>query len=206
MTRTDVLKGVYAGRLAGLVLFGLGAMLAFRNGATLAGGLLGVLFVVVALSGRVQAFFWSELLAGLHHLNLRDYGASKAHSERFLTQLRGRPWLKRLIWLGSSSYSLNAEVLGLNNLGAAELALGEIDAARAHLNQAIALDPQCPLPYRNLGMLALQTASKEEAAPLFEQAAKLGLRGDWTDKVVMTSQRRNAALSTTGDVTQAPPM
>ena len=106
-------------------------------------------------------------------LNQREYHRSKGHSERFLVQLRERPWLQTLIWLGPSSYSLSAEALALNNLGAAELALGEFDSARAHLNQAIARDPRCPLPCRNMGTLTLRTSSTAEAMPWFEKAAAL---------------------------------
>ena len=198
MTRTDALKGVYVARLAGVVLSGLGAAVAVRNGAAAAALGLGALFAALALSGRVQAQFWSELLLGLHALGQRDYEASKVHSRRFLAQMRERPWLRRLIWLGTSSYSLNAEVLALNNLGAAELSLGEFEAAREHLEQAIALDPRCPLPYRNIDLLVLRTGSTAEAGPWLEQAAALGFRGDLSDRLVMSSQGRNAERAETG--------
>lgn len=155
---------------------------------------------VVPIRRRPQGAY-----AGWLPLNQRDYQMSKVHSERFLAQLRERPWLRRLVWLGTSSYSLSAEVLALNNLGAAELALGEFDAAREHLNQAIALDPQCPMPYKNMGALILRTASTAEASPWLEKAAALGLRGDLSDRMVMSSQRRNAELSTVGAITDARP-
>jgi len=200
MTRTDALKGVYVARAAGIVGFGIGAAVAGQNGTITLAVLCGVLFFALLLSGRVQAYFWSELLAGLHDLNRRDYPASKSHSERFLAQLHDGPWLKHLIWFGTSSYSLSVEALALNNLGAAELVLGEADAARAHLNEAIAKDPKFPLPYRNMGLLIQSTASTEEARPWFEKAIALGLRGDWSDRVARASQRNNAELSTTGTI------
>ena len=205
MTRTDVLKGVYVARAAGLVLFGLGAASAARRGATVQAIVLGVLFAAVLLSGRIQAYFWSELLAGLHALSQRDYPRSKDHSKLFLAQLQERPWLQRFIWLGTSSYSLNAEVMALNNLGAAEMALGEFDAAREHFDQAIVLEPSSPLPYRNMGLLLLRTGPAAVALPWFEKATALGLRGGWSDRVAMSSARRNAELSTTGAVTDVRP-
>jgi ATP-dependent Clp protease adapter protein ClpS len=205
MTRTDVLKGVYFARLAGLVVSGVGLAVSAQNGASIAAIGLAALFLALLLSGRIQAHFWSELLVGLHALNQRDYESSKAHSLRFLAQLRERPWLKRLIWLGTSSYSLNAEVLALNNLGAAEMALDEVESARAHFNEAIALDPKCPLPYRNLGSLTLRTATTAEALPWLEKAVVLGLRGDASDRLMMSSQSRNAELSTTGVITDFRP-
>jgi len=200
MTRTDALKGVYVARAAGIVAFGAGAAIAGQKGAVALAATCGVLFLALALSGSVQAFFWSELLAGLHDLHRRDYPASKAHSEGFLGEIHASPWLKHLIWLGASSYSPSAEAMALNNLGAAELAMGEVDAARAHLNEAIAKDPKCPLPYRNIGLLIQSTGSTEEARPWFEKAIALGLRGDWSDRAARASQRNNAELSTTGAV------
>ena len=198
MTRTDVLKGVYFARWGGIVALGLCAAAASQRGAALAAAACGVAFLALLLSGRVQAVFWSELLAGLHDLNRRDYRASKVHSERFLARLHDRPWLRYLIWLGAGSYSPSVEATALNNLGAAELGLGEIESARAHLNQSIATDPQCPLPYRNMGILVRLTESPEAARPWFDRAAALGLRGDWSDRVVQASQRNNAELTTTG--------
>ena len=204
MTRTDALKGVYLARVAGVVGFGTGAAVAGQHGKFAFAVVFGVLFFALLLSGRVQAYFWSELLAGLHHLNRRDYTASKSHSERFLAQLHDRPSLKHLIWLGPSSYSLSAEAMALNNLGAAEFMLGEVETARAHLDAAIAKDPACPLPYRNMGLLIKSTASEEAAQPWFEKAIALGLRGDWSDRAARASQRNNADLSTTGAIGTPP--
>lgn len=192
MTRTDALKGAYVARIVLLLATVIGAEVLARRGAVAPATALGVLFVALLLSNRIQAHFWIELLAGLRALDQRDYAASKVHSERFLAQLRERPWLKRLIWLGPSSYALSAEALALNNLGAAEMGLGEFDAARARFDQAIALDPQGPLPYRNKGALILRTASSAEALPWLQKAEALGLREDFTDRWMMSSQWRNA--------------
>jgi tetratricopeptide (TPR) repeat protein len=200
LTRTDALKGVYVARAAAILAFGAGAMITAQRGAIIPATACGLLFLALLLSGRVQAFFWSELLAGLHDLNQRNYLASKAHSERFLAELRDRPWLKHLIWLGPSSYSLSAEAMALNNLGAAELVIGELEAGRDHLNEAITKDPKCPLPYRNMGLLIQSAGSTDEARPWFDQAIALGLRGDWSDRAARASQRNNAELSTTGTI------
>ena len=195
MTRTDVYKALYFAKVAAVVALVLGALLAGRSDQRAFAVALTVLAVLLLISGRVQAAFWSDLLAGLHRLNQRDYVRSKAHSERFIAQLYKQPWLRRLSWLAPSSYTLNAEVMALNNLGAAELALEDFDAARAHLTRAIALDPKCPLPYRNMGVLTLRAGEVDDAAPWFEKAVALGFKGDWTDRRAMASQRNNAAFS-----------
>jgi tetratricopeptide (TPR) repeat protein len=201
MTRTDILKGVYVARVAGLIASGAGVVVAAQHDQIVLAAASAMLFLTLLLSGTVQAFFWAELLAGLHELHRRNFSASKAHSEQFLAELRDRPWLARLIWLGTSSYSVSAEAMALNNLGTAELELGEVDAARNHFNEAIAADLKCPLPYRNMGLLVLREGSTDGAGPWFEKAVALGLRGDWSDRAVQASQRNNAELSATGAVT-----
>jgi ATP-dependent Clp protease adaptor protein ClpS len=203
MTRTGAYKAIYFLTICAIVLLACLAVGAAYDGHPASAAITTAALLALLLRGRIQALFWSELLAGLHHLNQRDYARSKDHSERFLVQLGERPWLRRLIWLGTSSYSADAEVLALNNLGAAELALGLTDEARIHLARAIELDPLCPLPYRNMGTLALRTSPSAEAMPWFERAKALGLRGDWSDRAVLASQRRNASFSTTGVVATA---
>src|SRR5579872_5091694 len=80
MTRTDILKGVYVARVAGILGCGFGAAALARSGAVLSAAVCVALFLVLLLSGRIQAIFWSELLAGLHDLNQRNYLASKVNS------------------------------------------------------------------------------------------------------------------------------
>ena len=197
MTRTARYKLIYFAILAGGVLLGLAVtLLLSRTSSFFPVVLIGVCLLLL-VPGRIQGYFWSDLQAGLYHLNRKHYAASKAHSERFLVTLRKRPWLRQLIWLGTSAYSRNVEVLARNNLGAAMMKLGEIDAAKEQLTRAIALDPECPLPYRNMGVLTLHSATSAEAMPWFEKAAALGLTDGWSDRVVRASQDRHAARSTT---------
>ncbi len=83
-------------------------------------------------------------------------------------------------------------MLALNNLGAAEMGLGQHDLARAHLNAAITLDPLCPLPFYNLGVLARAQGDTAEEERCFMQAWRLGYRNGVTDKIVRAAQRRFA--------------
>ena len=207
MTRTGAYKAMYISMrtIVGLVVVGAGfAIVSHRT--MLAGALL-VVLVLLSVPGRVQAFFWSDLLAGLHHLNRRDYARSKRYSEHFLERLRVRPRLKRLIWLGTSSYTRDAETMALNNLGAAELGLGDKDAARAHFLRAIESDPTCPLPYRNMAILTLRTGgSSADVKPWVDKAWALGLRNDWSGRIVKAARRRNAARSAAGPDGPIPPL
>ncbi len=192
MTRTGKYKLIYFAAMAGCIaVVGATAFLLRHAGFPRMFAWVGLLLLML-VPGLLQRHYWSDMLAGLHYLNQKNYALSKVHSERFLVQLRERPWLKRLIWLGTSSYSRDVEAMARNNLGAAMVKLGESDAARAQLTQAMALDPECPLPYRNMGMLLLHTATLAEAQPWLEKAVALGLNDGWSDRVVRASQNRHA--------------
>src|SRR5439155_16229931 len=109
------------------------------------------LVILFLIPGRILGYFWKDLLRGLRLLNAKQFSESKRHSELFLQELKQRPWLKRMIWLGSGSYSRDPEALALNNLGAAQIGLGDVESARKHLVAAIAVDDDNPLPYLNIG-------------------------------------------------------
>lgn len=194
MTRTTLYKGLYLVVVAAASAAAL-ALLAAFDYAPVA---LVVVFAVLLTPGRVLGYFWRDLFRGLRRLNAGDFAQAKIHSERFLQQVRQRPWLKQLIWLGSSSYSRDPEALALNNLGAAEVQLGEGEAARRHLDEAITLDPRCPLPYHNIGLLLDGAGQADEARSWFDQAARLGYRGGMSDWAFRKLQARFAAAEGKG--------
>ncbi|HEY2068536.1 MAG TPA: tetratricopeptide repeat protein [Rhizomicrobium sp.] len=188
MSRTARYKIVYFTMLFGGAVLAGAAFVVFRLSP------LAVVTVLIGalIPGRILGFFWRDLLKGLRLLNAREYPESKRSSERFLVEVHKRPWIRKLIWLGASTYSRDPEVIALNNLGAAEMQLGEHDAARRHLNQAIALDPLCPLPFVTLGIMARQAGDSAEAARCFAEARRLGYAHGLLDRIVRASQTRFA--------------
>jgi len=113
--------------------------------------------VLIALAllvpGRILGHFWRDLLIGLRLLQERHFAQSARHSKKFLQDIDRRPWIQHLTWLGSGTYSRDARAMALNNLGAAEIFLGEFAAARNHLEQSSKLDGENPLPYFNMFQL-----------------------------------------------------
>jgi ATP-dependent Clp protease adaptor protein ClpS len=136
-----------------------------------------VIVVLLLSPGWIQAYFWSEMRAGLDQLNRCNYAQSKAHSARFLAQLQARPWLKKLTWLKAGEYSRDPEVLARGNLGAALWKLGEVEAAQEQFLLAIRLDPQCPLAPLYMGRLLLGTTTTTVAMPWLDKAEALGFMG-----------------------------
>lgn len=189
MTRATLYRVIYQSVVVvvSIVVFGIGMALADRT------NILPVLAMAVLVIGMVMpqlvlSFLWRDLLAGLRLLKQGDYAASKLRSERFVTNVRKAPWLKHVSWLVAESYSRDPEALALNNLGAAEIRLDAFEAAQNHLEQAIALDPENPLPYRNIGIVRLLAGNPDEATSWLEKAEALGLRDASSDKLMKAAK------------------
>ena len=188
MSRTALYKIHY---LATIVVLGvLGGIMFWWFG--LSPTTIAVIVVLLLVPGRVLGFVWRDLLRWLRLLNARRFVESRRHSTLFLEAVRRRPYLKYFVWLGSSSYSRDPEVLALNNLGAAELALGELLVARSHLEAAIQIDPLCPLPHFNMGILFAGQNDINKAERCFRQAASLGYTNGLSDRIVRAAQNRFA--------------
>ncbi len=172
MSRTAIYRSRYFGFLVAYVAIAVWVVIRFDIAP------LAILLVAgtLLIPGRILSFYWRDLLQGLRLLKEGKYAQSKARSESFLSQLQAKPWIRRLIWVSGSPYSRNPEVWALNNLGAAEMRLGEIDSARQHLQRAIELDSECPLPYFNMGILLVTTGKVGEAEEWFAAAASRGYK------------------------------
>jgi tetratricopeptide (TPR) repeat protein len=139
--------------------------------------------LLLLVPGRVQGVFWREFFRGRRLLADNDPQGAIAHFERFLSEVRDRPWLKRLIWLSWGTYTRDIEVMTLTNLGAAYLALGDFGAARRSFDQGRELDFLSPLPYFNLALLEQVQGNPEQSTRLFERARDLGFTGATSDQL-----------------------
>jgi tetratricopeptide (TPR) repeat protein len=191
VSRTAYYKLHYFGFLIGLPVALLMAVAFFH----LSQDWITVPIVLLVIPGRILAYFWDDLLQGLRLLNEKNFEESIRHTEKFLAALERRPWIRHAIWLGTSSYSRNPKSLAYNNLGAAELSLGRLEAARTHLHDAIREDDLNPLPFHNLSLVANKEGNQEEAILMRAAAAARGLTFGKSDQIVMASQKRVAARS-----------
>jgi hypothetical protein len=151
-----------------------------------------VLIVALLLPGRILGFFWRDLLTGLRLLNEGKFEASADHSKRFLGTLVRRPWIRHLIWLGSGTYSRDPKSLALNNLGAAEMFLGNFDGAEQHLEESRRTDSENPLPCFNLAQLYMILGEPSRANEFLLEAKRLGYSRDLSDKLIHAAQARFA--------------
>jgi tetratricopeptide (TPR) repeat protein len=199
MTRTTRYKLGYVAALAAL-----GAV-AVTSIVGLGGGFVPVIVVaaILLVPGRLLGIAYRDLFRGRRLLDLRQAEASIAYTQRFLDYIRRHPARKRLLWLAWSVYTPDAEAMALNNLGAAHLETGSFAAASDALKSAMAVDPQCPLPYHNLAIERAAANDNEEAARLAVEAEKLGFRRTRIDDIIRESQSLLARLEGRG-VTAAP--
>jgi tetratricopeptide (TPR) repeat protein len=194
MSRTRYYQAAYFAEIIGGACLMLWVIFHFqpsRNQAALR-------FLSLLIPGRILGFFWRDLLRGLRLLKAKEYAESKRHSELFLAAIRRKPWMKKLIWLGSGTYSRDPQAMALSNLGAAEIGLGELDAARTHLEASMKVDNQNPLPAFNLGVLAYTLGDRQRAEFWFQEARRLGYSRGIIDRIVQSSQTRFANVDGRG--------
>lgn len=200
MSRTTLYKAAYFAEMAAVAAVVAWVIVRFRP------SLVGLALLVLALlaPGRILGFFWVDLLRGRRLLKARDFAESKRHSERFLATLRKRPWLRKLIWLGAGVYSRDPEAHALNNLGAAEIGLGDLEAARTHLLASITVDRHNPLPALNMGILCRRAGRPAEAASWFQQARELGYSGSAIDRFIRSREEHFAEADGAGQAPHDP--
>lgn len=180
MSRTSKYKLGY------LVFLTLGVAAAFLVALLLEGGVPALLVMGVALlvRGRVQGYFYRDLFRGRRLLGERRFAESISYNERFLSTVRRKPWLKQLFWLGWSIYTPNAEAMALNNLGAAHLELGHFDQATSMFSDALARDPEFPMPYYNLALMHEVLGDHGRAEPLLREASERGYKRTSVDRLI----------------------
>jgi tetratricopeptide (TPR) repeat protein len=190
MSRTTALKLSYVAAVALL------ASLALYAWKTSEGGLLPLvcLAIILLVPGRVQGVFFRDLFIGRRLLDVGHAEESVPYTERFITAVRKQPWRNKLLWLSWSVYTTNAEAMALNNLGAARIALGDIEAARSALLAARRVDPMYPLPPFNLAVVAAALGASEESRKLASEARELGYSGASVDQAVQAGQSLLAAI------------
>jgi tetratricopeptide (TPR) repeat protein len=140
--------------------------------------------VVLLVPGRIAGHYYRDLFTGRRLMDSRRVAEAVPFFERFLERVRGRPWLRRLIWLSAGIYTVDVEAMALNNLGASYLELGDLDRVEAPLRQALAIDPDYPVPYVNLALLAEARGDLEAAAVASTVAKRLGHNDTRIDRLI----------------------
>jgi len=188
MTRTQRRKILYFGCLATLGAAVFGSLLWFRAPPWV--WAISILLLIVP--GRIAGHYFRDFFTGRRLMNAPRYADALACFERFLTQMRARPGLKQLIWLHAGIYTRDIEAMTLNNIGASQLELGNLDRVSEPLQKALANDPKYPIPYFNLAHLAVLRGDVDSARAAALRAWELGYRDSWVDSLI---RRGSGALA-----------
>lgn len=180
LSRTTRYKILHIAFIAATLAAVVGALL-WADAPPLVALAVGVAFL---LPGRVQAILWRRFFRARRLLGEGRYEEAIDHFQAFLEQLERAPWLKSLVWLAGAVYTRDIEVMSLNNIGAAQLQLGDWTQAADYLQRARDRDPDCPLPYWNLALLAQAQGDEATATRHLERAHELGYRRSSLDQLI----------------------
>jgi tetratricopeptide (TPR) repeat protein len=182
MTRKTLLTVAYG--LLALLLFLLFLELKRRHEWPSSALFIAALFFL--LPGRIVGYYWRDLIRGRRYLNQRDYSLSIAHSKTFLAQLRHKPWIKHLIWIAPSLWTISVQAMAYNNLGAALLESGDLSQAQSAFLKALDCDRQYPMPQYNLAVIATLQQNLVSAREHFELSKRLGFAHNTFDRFLDT--------------------
>ena len=140
-----------------------------------------LLVFVLLIPGRIQGYFWRNFYQGKKRLLLNEFEESIKYSQAFLVDLQNRPWLKKLSWITWQVYTSNLEAMTLNNIGVAQLQLGQWNNSENMLMEAIELDDDYPKPYYGLALLYKVQGFEDKANEFIVKARERGFKGTFDD-------------------------
>jgi tetratricopeptide (TPR) repeat protein len=143
--------------------------------------------LLLLVPGRIQGHLWRDFFRGRRLLQRKQYERSLTYFYSFLERLKKKPVLKKAIWLGWAVYSRDIEAMTLNNIGVAYMELGEFKKAKRSLLTAITIDPNYPLPFFNLAIVAKMQRDRARSRLFLARAAKLGYRQTTVDRLIHLS-------------------
>jgi tetratricopeptide (TPR) repeat protein len=156
--------------------------------------------IVFLIPGRLQGFFYREFFRGRRLMDGNQSSEAIVHLESFLAKLRNAPWQRHLLWLQFSVYTPSVEAMTLNNIGAAQLNLGQLDEAEDTLQRALVIDPLYSLPHYNLAVMHSVRGHQDQAEHSVKEAARLGYVESKLDKVLTHAQSLLARIEGRGVV------
>lgn len=135
-----------------------------------------VLGLLLFIPGRLPALFWGEFYEGQRRMQSGDYEQAASSFEAFLSKIRSRPWLKRLIYFRWGVHTWDIEAMTLNNLGNTFVERGQPSRAAQWYEAALKVDPHYGVAYSNLAIVRYAEGDDAEAEMLLDRAHALGNR------------------------------
>lgn len=178
MNRSRRYQLLYA--VAALVLLALALAVYLWSG--LAG--LMALAVLLIIPGRIGGYYLYNLFRSRKLISESRFEEGANAARAFLAELQRQPWRRHFIYCHYAFYTWDVEAMTRNNIGAARMELGELDEAERELRAALQKDPDYPLPYFNLAVIAHVRRDTVEGDRLISVAAEKGYTGGPIDEAI----------------------
>lgn len=140
--------------------------------------------IVFLVPGRIGGYYLRKLFRSRSLVSSSRFTEAIEAGKEFLEDLHRQPWRRHFIYCFFGLYSWDVEVMARNNIGAAHMQLGDLERAEADLRYAIGKDPDCPLPYFNLAIIAYVRGDTVEGDKLISVAAQKGYSGGAVDRLI----------------------
>lgn len=140
--------------------------------------------MVLLIPGRIGGYYLKNLFLSRKLISLSRFDEAIGAGQQCLEDLQRQPWRRHFIYCFFSVYTWDVELMARNNIGAAHMQLGEIEQAETHFRYAIEKDPDYPLPYTNLAIIAHVRNDKVEGDKLLRIAAEKGYSGGAVDRLI----------------------
>jgi tetratricopeptide (TPR) repeat protein len=145
---------------------------------------LAALAVVLLVPGRVGGYCLENLFRSRKLFTQGRFNEAIDAGKTFLADLERQPWRRHFVYCHYGFYTWDVEAMALNNIGAAQMELGDVEQAERSLRLALQKDPDYPLPCFNLAIVAYVRGDAAEGDRLVSMAAEKGYSGGAVDKAI----------------------
>lgn len=140
--------------------------------------------ILLIVPGRIGGHYLGNLFRSRKLISLSRFDEAIEAGKAFLEELRRQPWRRHFIYCFFGFYTWDVEAMARNNIGAARMQLGDIEKAERDLRDALEKDPDFPIAYFNLAIIAYVRDDTVRGDNLISVAAEKGYSGGSIDTLI----------------------
>lgn len=134
-----------------------------------------VLFIITTISNIRQKRNYKNFAEGKSLLDKGKYEECTKLFNKFILDMEKKTSLKKTTLFSFGLYTKSYEAMTYNNLGSANLNLGNLDEAQLYLDKAVSIDNDYGIPYVNLALLARLNNDYTKMKDYAKKAKELGV-------------------------------
>ena len=140
--------------------------------------------ILLIVPGRIGGYYLGNLFRSRKLISLSRFDEAIEAGKAFLEELRRQPWRRHFIYCFFGFYTWDVEAMARNNIGAARMQLGDIEQAERDFRDALEKDPDFPIAYFNLAIIAYVRDETVRGDNLISVAAEKGYSGGSIDALI----------------------